>query len=242
MFLQSDVAGIIWLIYYFDKKINCLRSSTIKQLKFPLTYIVRSSSECPECSVRNLYIARDGFKLLIIVDQISHTFRFLLLVICWIKWICKFEIRKHKHPPFFHQRNNPYYFFRANQQKVNCEIYSLTQCGLTVNECDWQILAGNDDRIVVHCQTRKVWIHQIVLLYKCWHFMSHIHKFWYFTQMRNCLVILGVLSILQFSTCLDENSGYLVCHRSKQCSMFRAFVHVWWPLITGKLLEINCMK
>ena len=52
------------------------------------------------------------------------------------------------------ERNNPYYFSRANQQKANCKIYSLTQCSLTVNDCDWHILAGNDERIVEHCLTR----------------------------------------------------------------------------------------
>ena len=34
------------------------------------------------------------------------------------------------------ERDNPYYFFRANQQKAGTKIYSLTQCGLTVNESD----------------------------------------------------------------------------------------------------------
>ena len=34
------------------------------------------------------------------------------------------------------------------------KIYSLTQCCLTVNGCDWHILAGNDDRIKSHCFIR----------------------------------------------------------------------------------------
>ena len=51
-------------------------------------------------------------------------------------------------------RNNSYYFSRANQQKGGIKIYSLTQCSLTVNECDWHILAGNDERINSHCLTR----------------------------------------------------------------------------------------
>ena len=56
------------------------------------------------------------------------------------------------------ERNNSYYFSPANQQKVGTKIYSLTQCSLTVNECDWQILAGNDERIKSHCLTRaKDW-------------------------------------------------------------------------------------
>ena len=52
------------------------------------------------------------------------------------------------------KRNNSYYFSQANQQKAGTKIYSLTQCILTVNECDWQILAGNDERINSHCLTR----------------------------------------------------------------------------------------
>ena len=52
------------------------------------------------------------------------------------------------------ERNNSYYFSRANQQKAGTKIYSLTQCSLTVNECDWYILAGNDERINSHCLTR----------------------------------------------------------------------------------------
>ena len=50
-----------------------------------------------------------------------------------------------------YERNNSYYFSLANQQKVGTKIYSLTQCSLTVNECDWHILAGNDERINTHC-------------------------------------------------------------------------------------------
>ena len=46
--------------------------------------------------------------------------------------------------------NNPYYFYQANQQKANCKIYSLTQYGLNVNGCNWNILASNDDKTVAH--------------------------------------------------------------------------------------------
>ena len=39
---------------------------------------------------------------------------------------------------------------RANQQNPSTEIYySLTQCSLTVSECGWHILAGNDERIEI---------------------------------------------------------------------------------------------
>ena len=57
------------------------------------------------------------------------------------------------------ERNNSYYFSRANQQKAGTKIYSLTQCSLTVNECDWHILAGNDKRINSHCLIRYREIH-----------------------------------------------------------------------------------
>ena len=33
--------------------------------------------------------------------------------------------------------------------------YSLTQCDLNVSGCDWCILVGNDERIVLHCLTRS---------------------------------------------------------------------------------------
>ena len=52
------------------------------------------------------------------------------------------------------ERNNSYYFSLANQQKAGTKIYSLTQCSITVNECGWHILAGNDERINSHCLTR----------------------------------------------------------------------------------------
>ena len=52
------------------------------------------------------------------------------------------------------ERNNSYYFSRANQQKAGTKIYSLIQCSLIVNEGDWHILAGNDQRINLHCLTR----------------------------------------------------------------------------------------
>ena len=55
----------------------------------------------------------------------------------------------------FFERNNSYYFSRANQQIAGTKIYSLTQCSLIVNECDWHILAGNDGRIKSHCLTQS---------------------------------------------------------------------------------------
>ena len=53
-----------------------------------------------------------------------------------------------------YERNNSYYFCWANQQKAGTQIYSLAQCSLSVNGCDWHILAGNDERINSHCLTR----------------------------------------------------------------------------------------
>ena len=55
------------------------------------------------------------------------------------------------------ERNNSYYFSRANQQKAGTKIYSLTQCSLTMNGDDWPILAGNGERINSHCLTRFLW-------------------------------------------------------------------------------------
>ena len=52
------------------------------------------------------------------------------------------------------ERDNPYYFCPANKQKAGTKIYSLTECSLSVNECDWYILAGKDDRINSHCLSR----------------------------------------------------------------------------------------
>ena len=39
-----------------------------------------------------------------------------------------------------YERENPYHFFPANQQKVNSEIYSIPQYDLTENGCDWQAM------------------------------------------------------------------------------------------------------
>ena len=66
-----------------------------------------------------------------------------------------FMCQKHRLNFFFGNiRDNPYYFFRGNQEKVNSKIYSLIQSDLTVNGCDWQILAGNHERTVLHRLTR----------------------------------------------------------------------------------------
>ena len=64
-------------------------------------------------------------------------------------------------------RNNSYYFSRANQQKAGTKIYSLTQCSLIVNECDWHILAGKDERINSHCLTRVLqwWVYLCFEIY-----------------------------------------------------------------------------
>ena len=53
-----------------------------------------------------------------------------------------------------HEGTNPYNFFRVMHQQANLKIHSLTQCNLTMNGCDWHILAGNNERIVFHCLTR----------------------------------------------------------------------------------------
>ena len=60
-------------------------------------------------------------------------------------------------------KKNSYYFSRANQQKASTKIYSLTQCSLTVNEYDWHILAGNDERIDSLCLTHLQLVRRIEL-------------------------------------------------------------------------------
>ena len=47
-----------------------------------------------------------------------------------------------------HERDNPYYFFPANQQKAGSKINYLTQCSLTVNECDWHILEATTRELI----------------------------------------------------------------------------------------------
>ena len=53
------------------------------------------------------------------------------------------------------ERANSCYFFRANQKQAGSKIYSWTQCSLSVKECDWHVLAGNDEWINSHCLTRN---------------------------------------------------------------------------------------
>ena len=65
----------------------------------------------------------------------------------------------------FTERNNSYYFSRANQQKRAPKSIHLTQCSLTVNECDWHILVGNDKRINSHCLTRVAHIKKLDVQY-----------------------------------------------------------------------------
>ena len=79
------------------------------------------------------------------------------------------------------ERDNAYYFFLANQQKAGTKIYSLTQCSLSVNECDWHILEGNDKRINTHCLTRKVEINlelkfQVIIFFIKTHFKWRWNK------------------------------------------------------------------
>ena len=40
------------------------------------------------------------------------------------------------------ERKRQSILFLSSQQKADSKIYSLTQCCLTVNECDWHILAA----------------------------------------------------------------------------------------------------
>ena len=47
-------------------------------------------------------------------------------------------------------------FLSSQSAKRVHKIYSLTRCNLTVNECDWCILAGSDERINSYCLTRNL--------------------------------------------------------------------------------------
>ena len=73
------------------------------------------------------------------------------------------------------ERNNSYYFSRANQQKAGTKIYSLTQCSLTVNECDWHILAGNT-RELIHI----VWLDDQEKIYR---FLLKLIEGWTLSQI-----------------------------------------------------------
>ena len=48
------------------------------------------------------------------------------------------------------QRKKQFILFLSNSKNLGTKMYSLTQCSLTVNECDWHILADNDERIDLH--------------------------------------------------------------------------------------------
>ena len=78
-----------------------------------------------------------------------------------------------------HERDNPYYFFPANQEKAGTKIYSLTQCSLTVNECDWHILAGNNKRINSHCLTRLTLKSQPLIFFQSWDTQNLLFPFHY---------------------------------------------------------------
>ena len=48
-------------------------------------------------------------------------------------------------------RKRQHILFLSNQStNTDTKIYSLTQCSLTVNECNWHILADNDERSKSH--------------------------------------------------------------------------------------------
>ena len=55
--------------------------------------------------------------------------------------------------PDFTKETIHFISFQPISEKAGTKIYSLTQCSLSVNECDWYILAGNDERINSHCLT-----------------------------------------------------------------------------------------
>ena len=83
------------------------------------------------------------------------------------------------------ERDIPYYFLQANQQQACTKIYSLTHNSLTVNEFDWHILAGTDERINSHCFTRMS-IYQVI--------QCHMNRRTYYTNISYIVpVVLHVL-------------------------------------------------
>ena len=60
-------------------------------------------------------------------------------------------------PPGLRKPNASVNYGRPSESNIgDTNIYSLTLCSLTVNEHDWHLLVGNDDRIKSHCLTRKL--------------------------------------------------------------------------------------
>ena len=128
---------------------------------------------------------------------------------------------KHNQMSTIYERDNPYYFFWANQRKAGTKIYSLTQCSLTVNECDWHILAGNEERIKSHCLTRKYYARSVGKLdwfgssnckqndLRSWCVCYRLSKKWELFSLIYCLLLLSLLrhwcfnnlNDLDFPTC-----------------------------------------
>ena len=101
-------------------------------------------------------LARSASSLILGAHQIRETFRLPMIIrwpIIWLVHLWRYLPGSIQTSNVAKEGNNTYYFFPANQQKANCKIYSLTKCGLTVNGCDWHILAGNHERILVYCLT-----------------------------------------------------------------------------------------
>ena len=48
------------------------------------------------------------------------------------------------------QAGCPCHFSWANQRKADIKIFSRTQCKISKDRCNWHILAGNEERIVLH--------------------------------------------------------------------------------------------
>ena len=109
-------------------------------------------------------------------------------------------------------------FLSSQSATSGHQVYSLIQCRLTVNECDRQILAGNDERINSHCLTRirPLWqqpplswnesgIRQELTLYSPFNKMTHPLK--------------TLTSLILDPMCLDH-----LCHL-----MQKLFMKSSWP-------------
>ena len=117
----------------------------------------------------------------------------------------------------YSKRNNSYYFSRANQQKAGTQIYSLTQCSLTVNEGDWHILAGNDERINSHCLTRNT-----ILI------IDTSDNVWY--NQVHWLIRMPYLSIIASNDVLSFKRLYPSIPERSRVSYCLGWRHILWML------------
>ena len=107
---------------------------------------------------------------------------------------------------FSFERNNPYYFFPANQQKASTKIYSLTQCSLSVNECDWHIWRAMA-RELMHI----VWLERKNLAWFYWIFKKHTKRSYLSLRIQlgalKCTRVTGATEVPNFEFRKQLNSS-----------------------------------